>query len=72
MLAGPRALRAQVDVLAILNDPDAPVGGNPKGDVTIVAFLDYNCPFCKKATPALVKLSPPMAASAWSTRTGRS
>ena len=45
-----------VDVKAILNDPEAPVGGNPDGDVTIVAFLDYNCPFCKKATPALAKL----------------
>ena len=45
-----------VDVLAILNDPEAPVGGNPDGDVTIVAFLDYNCPFCKKATPALARL----------------
>lgn len=41
---------------AILNDPAAPVGGNPKGDVTIVAFEDYNCPFCKKAEPALQKL----------------
>lgn len=37
----------------ILNDPAAPVAGNPAGDVTIVAFLDYNCPFCKKATPDL-------------------
>ena len=45
-----------VDVKAILNDPEAPVGGNPDGDVTIVAFLDYNCPFCKKATPALARL----------------
>ncbi len=41
---------------AILNDPETPVGGNPKGDVTIVAFEDYNCPFCKKAEPALQKL----------------
>ena len=24
--------------------------------MTIVAFLDYNCPYCKKATPALAKL----------------
>ena len=24
--------------------------------MTIVAFLDYNCPFCKKATPALDKV----------------
>ncbi|MGB8278917.1 MAG: DsbA family protein [Methylovirgula sp.] len=41
---------------AILNDPDAPVGGNPKGDVTIVAFEDYNCTRCKSAEPALQKL----------------
>jgi hypothetical protein len=43
----------QVDVNAILNDPDAPVGGNPKGDVTIVAYLDYNCIYCKKSAPDL-------------------
>jgi protein-disulfide isomerase len=41
---------------AILNDPEAPEGGNPKGDVTVVAFLDYNCPYCKKADPALQRL----------------
>lgn len=32
---------------------DAPVGGNPRGDVTIVAFFDYNCVYCKKAAPDL-------------------
>jgi protein-disulfide isomerase len=26
----------------ILNDPAAPVGGNPAGDVTLVEFFDYN------------------------------
>jgi protein-disulfide isomerase len=40
----------------IVADPAAPVAGNPKGDVTIVAFLDYNCPYCKKSAPALEKL----------------
>ena len=45
-----------VDPNAILNDPEAPVSGNPKGDLTIVAFLDYNCPFCKKAEPDLTRL----------------
>ena len=40
----------------IVADPAAPVSGNPKGDVTIVAFLDYNCPFCKKSAPELEKL----------------
>jgi protein-disulfide isomerase len=44
-----------VDPNAILNDPEVPVSGNPKGDLTIVAFLDYNCPFCKKAEPDLTR-----------------
>lgn len=37
----------------ILHDPEAPTAGNPKGDLTIVDFFDYNCPFCKKAAPSL-------------------
>lgn len=40
----------------IVNDPAAPKGGNPQGDVTIVAYLDYNCPYCKKSAPELEKL----------------
>lgn len=32
-------------------DPNAPVLGNPDGDVTIVEFFDYNCPYCKRAMP---------------------
>jgi protein-disulfide isomerase len=31
----------------IFNDPDTPVIGNPKGDVTLVEFFDYRCPYCK-------------------------
>lgn len=31
----------------VLNDPDAPVLGNPKGDVTVVEYFDYQCPYCK-------------------------
>jgi protein-disulfide isomerase len=45
-----------LDVDALLFDPEAPVGGNPKGDVTIVTFFDYNCGYCRKAAPALAKL----------------
>ena len=30
-------------------DKSSPVGGNPKGDVTIVQFFDYNCGYCKRA-----------------------
>ncbi|HEY0293220.1 MAG TPA: DsbA family protein [Hansschlegelia sp.] len=40
----------------IVGDPAAPVSGDPKGDVTIVAYLDYNCGFCKKSAPALERL----------------
>lgn len=55
-LAGAPALLTAGEALArspLPIDPQAPVGGNPKGDVTIVAFFDYNCPYCKKAAPDL-------------------
>ena len=58
-LAGPEAAFAQqapITRAQLYDDPDAPVAGNPKGDVTIVAFLDYNCPYCKKSAPALARL----------------
>ena len=29
-------------------DPTAPVLGNPKGDITLSVFFDYNCPHCRK------------------------
>jgi len=32
-----------------------PVAGNPKGDVTVVEFLDYNCPYCRKGFKSLEK-----------------
>ncbi|OAN53160.1 protein-disulfide isomerase [Paramagnetospirillum marisnigri] len=32
----------------IFNNPDDPVAGNPKGDVVVVEFFDYNCGFCKQ------------------------
>jgi protein-disulfide isomerase len=40
----------------ILNDPEAPTGGNPNGDLTIVDFFDYNCPYCKAAAKSLEKV----------------
>ncbi len=36
--------------------PDAPMAGNPAGDVTVVEFFDYNCGFCKRGFPEVAKL----------------
>ena len=32
------------------------VAGNPKGDVTMVEFFDYNCGWCKKGLPEVLSL----------------
>ncbi len=39
----------------IFRSASAPVAGNPKGDVPIVEFFDYNCGYCKKAFGDLAK-----------------
>jgi protein-disulfide isomerase len=41
---------------ALFNDPATPVAGNPMGDVTIVEFFDYHCPYCKAVASPLQKL----------------
>ena len=40
----------------VLRDPDIPVTGNPTGDVTIVEYFDYNCPYCRKIAPELAQV----------------
>lgn len=37
----------------LLGSPDDLVQGNPKGDVTLVEFFDYRCPYCKQIEPSL-------------------
>lgn len=53
----PRASRAQEadepDEASVLRDPDAPVLGNAAGDIAIVEWFDYNCPYCRKLDPEL-------------------
>jgi len=49
-----QVLSSRRDILD--HDPNAPVIGNPDGDVTIVEFFDYNCPYCKQAAPILKAL----------------
>ena len=40
----------------IFDDPATPMGGNAQGDVTIVEFFDYRCPYCKQMQPSLETL----------------
>ena len=37
----------------VLRDPDIPVAGNAAGDITIVEYFDYQCPYCRKIAPEL-------------------
>jgi len=40
----------------LLQDENAPILGNPAGDVTVVEFFDYRCPYCRQMEPSLQKL----------------
>lgn len=40
-----KAIEARKD--EIFNDANDPISGNAKGDVVLVEFFDYNCPYCK-------------------------
>ncbi|CDX19916.1 Protein-disulfide isomerase [Mesorhizobium sp. ORS 3324] len=37
----------------LFRDRESPVGGNPQGDVTMVEFFDYNCPYCRQVAPVV-------------------
>jgi len=57
--AAPAAPTTDDNVLsteAVLRDPEIPVAGNPDGDITIVEYSDYRCPYCKKVAPDLMQV----------------
>jgi protein-disulfide isomerase len=40
----------------IWRDPAIPAAGNPKGNLTIAEYSDFNCPYCRKVFPVLQKV----------------
>jgi len=40
----------------LFEDENAPVLGNPTGDVTMVEFFDYRCPYCRQMESSLQTL----------------
>jgi protein-disulfide isomerase len=57
--AQPAGNPASDDVLsrdAVLRDPAIPALGNPQGDITVVEYFDYQCPYCKKTAPELAQV----------------
>jgi protein-disulfide isomerase len=47
---------AQARAADILRHPGTPVLGSTEGDITIVTFFDYQCPFCKANEPRILQL----------------
>ncbi|MDO5632805.1 MAG: DsbA family protein [Paracoccus sp. (in: a-proteobacteria)] len=47
----PESLRRSLE-----RDPNAPVLGNPNGDITLTEFFDYNCSFCRRMVGTMQRL----------------
>jgi protein-disulfide isomerase len=52
-MSGQAYAQAEPTEASVLRDPDNPVLGNPDGDITIVEWFDFNCPYCRKLEPEL-------------------
>src|SRR5690349_7393659 len=60
LLGGSAAAQEEEKVLteaAVLRDPEIPVAGNAKGDISIVEWFDYQCPYCRKIAPDLQQIA---------------
>jgi protein-disulfide isomerase len=40
----------------VLRDPEIPVAGNANGDISIVEYFDFQCPYCRKIAPELLQV----------------
>ncbi len=49
-----KAISSNAD--ALFRSDKSFTAGNPDGDVTVVEFFDYNCGFCRRAVPDVLKL----------------
>src|SRR6516165_12252468 len=47
---------AEPNEAAVLRDPEIPVAGNADGDIAIVEWFDYQCPYCRKLEPELAQV----------------
>jgi protein-disulfide isomerase len=52
-MPGQANAQAEPNEASVLRDPDNPVLGNPDGDISIVEWFDFNCPYCRKLEPEL-------------------
>lgn len=41
---------------SLFEDKESPTAGADEGDITIVEFFDYNCGYCKRSLPNVMKL----------------
>jgi protein-disulfide isomerase len=59
-ICAPGGVRAEDDDVlsrdSVLRDRDIPAFGNPDGDITIVEYFDFQCPYCKKVAPDLAQV----------------